>query len=249
MFVLKVVEALVNISTHQGAQYLLGTPVEKIRVSSEGKVQGVTLSNGDLISADIVLVNADISYAYDNLLPAFKSTWIRNVLSRLPLASLLITPHSLANKKTSCSSISFYWAMNRAIPELGIHNVFLAKDYQGSFDDIFKLHQMPVEPSFYVHVPSRVDPTAAPPNKDAIVVLVPVGSLVPHGKGAEEIDLMVKHARKIVLQTLEKRLGTVGIHEWIIHETVNTPITCKLDVTIIANQMVDFHYRERQIQP
>lgn len=76
----------------------------------------------------------------------------------------------------SCSSISFYWAMDRKIPTLNAHNIFLvsrlpapcsqfgprkradvqAEDYKGSFDDIFKSKGMPREPSFYVNVPSRV---------------------------------------------------------------------------------------------
>lgn len=41
-------------------------------------------------------------------------------------------------------------------------SVFLAEDYAGSFDAIFTQHRLPDEPSFYVNVPSRVDPSAAP---------------------------------------------------------------------------------------
>lgn len=44
-------------------------------------------------------------------------------------------------------------------------------------------HTLPNEPSFYVHAPVRVDPSAAPTGQDTLFVLVPVGHLdeaAPH---------------------------------------------------------------------
>jgi phytoene desaturase (3,4-didehydrolycopene-forming) len=52
--------------------------------------------------------------------------------------------------------------MDKVIPELETHNVFLASEFQDSFDDIFKRQSIPKEPSFYVNVSSRIDPSAAP---------------------------------------------------------------------------------------
>lgn len=57
------------------------------------------------------------------------------------------------------SSISFYWGMKQKISELDTHNIFLAEQYQSSFDDIFKRKLLPEDPSFYVNVPSRIDPS------------------------------------------------------------------------------------------
>ena len=68
---------------------------------------------------------------------------------------------------------------------------------------------MPQEPSFYVNVPSRVDKTAAPSSKDAIVVLVPVGHLPqPGGKGAQidEWGSLVDRTRHLVLERLSHEL-------------------------------------------
>ncbi|MCP6508450.1 hypothetical protein NL478_27175, partial [Klebsiella pneumoniae] len=61
--------------------------------------------------------------------------------------------------------------------QMGIHNIFLTEKYKLSFDQIFEDYTLPDEPSFYVNVPSRIDPTAAPEGKDTIVVLVPVGHI------------------------------------------------------------------------
>ena len=119
------------------------------------------------------------------------------------------------------------------MPELHTHNVFLADDYKDSFDDIFKRQLIPKEPSFYVNVPSRVDPSAAPDGKDTIVVLVPCGhllegqadrGLVPHS--AQDWDAMVARARDAVLETIRVRTGA-DIRPHIYSEMVNTPSSWK----------------------
>ena len=110
--------------------------------------------------------------------------------------------------------------MDCQIPELHTHNVFLADDYQDSFDDIFKRQLIPKKPSFYVNVPSRVDPTAAPTGKDAIVVLVPVGHLLEDGaseglnpQSRQDWAAMVDKAREAVLTTVEHRTGAMNLHQ------------------------------------
>lgn len=157
----KVVEALVNVGARLGVQYRFSTPVSRITLSQDGsRANGVLLASGEQITADVVINNSDLVYAYNNLLPQ--------------------TPYgeSLSQRPASCSSISFYWALDRKIDQLEAHNIFLADEYRESFDSIFKRHLIPNEPSFYVNVPSRVDPTAAPEGKESIVVLVPVGHLL-----------------------------------------------------------------------
>jgi phytoene desaturase (3,4-didehydrolycopene-forming) len=125
--------------------------------------------------------------------------------------------------------------LNKQFPELTPHNIFLAEDYKESFDSIFKKHLIPDQPSFYVNVPSRVDPSAAPEGCDSIVVLVPVGHLFDSKsdthKGAENTpgvsqdwDAMVAVARNTILKTIESRLQiSLGPH--IVDEVVNTPPT------------------------
>ena len=56
----------------------------------------------------------------------------------------------------------FYWGLDCTFPALGMHNMFLASDFRGSFDEIFARHRLPAEPSFYIHCPARIDPSAAP---------------------------------------------------------------------------------------
>lgn len=229
----KVVQGLVAIGKRTGVDYRLSSPVKKIALSDDQKrATGVILESGETLNADVVLVNADLIYSYNNLLP------------ESPYAAKLLT------KPASCSSISFYWSMDREIPELSAHNIFLAEHYQESFDDIFNRQTMPDEPSFYVNVPSRIDPTAAPAGKDAIVVLLPVGH-IKEAKGDAGFDenhqdwpKLVETARQVVFDTIEKRTGVKGLRDMVVHEMINTPLTWKetfnLDRGSILGLSIDF---------
>ena len=213
----RIVEALVSVGERLGVIYRLSTPVSSILLSSDNNTaQGVVLASGETIMADVVLINADLVYAYNHLLPPSS------------------TAKSLKSRSASCSSISFYWAMNRRIPELSTHNIFLADDYRESFEDIFKKQSIPKQPSFYVNVPSRVDPTAAPQGKDSIAVLVPVGHLLDHAEGTglnvsskQDWEQMVKDARETVFHTIEARTGASNLQGSLVKEIVNTPQSWK----------------------
>ncbi|RMY46917.1 hypothetical protein D0865_08981 [Hortaea werneckii] len=185
----RVVQALVEVGERKGVEYRLGTAVKRIVLSEDGgKVVGVETEKGELLTADVVVNNSDLVYAYTNLLGESSSTegeGEKTSMASQPAAPPTPYAKSLANRPASCSSISFYWGLSRTVPELGAHNIFLADEYRESFDSIFKRHLIPDEPSFYVNVPSRVDPSAAPEGTDSVVVLVPVGHLidVPSGEG------------------------------------------------------------------
>lgn len=188
-----------------GAKFIYNAPVAKINVSDkEKRASGVTLQDGTVINADAVVCNADLVYAYHHLLPPCR--W---------------TQRTLANKKLTSSSISFYWSLSRVVPELDVHNIFLAEAYKESFDEIFKNYTLPSEPSFYVNVPSRIDPSAAPPGKDSMIVLVPIGYM-RQGE-TPDYDSLVNRARRMVLEVLHRRLGLENFHELIEHEQVNDP--------------------------
>jgi len=223
-----VVAALVRICERSGVKILLDTTVSSILTSSNGTAAtGVQLSSGSQIQADLVVINADLVYAYNNLFPSSASQSYAESLQR---------------RTGSCSSISFYWALSKRIPQLETHNIFLADEYHESFDSIFDKQSIPNDPSFYVNIPSRIDPTSAPAGKDGMVVLVPVGHLPnsasssntlgdsdnTFGAGVKlqrEWDAIVATARKMICATIEKRTGCTSLEKLIVREEVNTPIS------------------------
>ena len=201
-----VIGALVRIAERYGAEFRLSTRVSRINVDPATKAAtGVTLASGEVLSADLTIVNADLVYAASHLLPPSD------------------TAASLAAKPTSCSSISFYWGLRAQAPTLRTHNIFLAAAYKASFDDIFKRQRLPADPSFYVNVPSRVDPSAAPPGTDSVVVLVPCGHLTGE---TPDWDALVAETRAAVFATVKARAG-VDLEQLVITERVNTPPSWK----------------------
>lgn len=234
----KVIEALVKIGERTGVEFRFSTSVSKILMSDDGSsAQGVLLETGERLTSDVVINNSDLVYAYKNLLP------------ETPYAK------SLAKREASCSSISFYWALDSKVDKLETHNIFLADDYKESFDSIFKQHLIPDQPSFYVNIPSRVDPSAAPLGKDAMVILVPVGHLLaPSDAPADAVrasasdsglgqkgslaptrdqdwPAMRALARKTVLSTMQARTG-IDIGALIVHEQTNDPMSWRSEFNL-----------------
>ncbi|KAI1489633.1 hypothetical protein F5X96DRAFT_679637 [Biscogniauxia mediterranea] len=225
-----VLGALERVGRRLGVEYRLGAPVSQILFSSSSESScrracGVRLASGEVLSgADVVVVNADLVYAYGALFPPSASAETKRYAA------------SLRRRPASCSAVCFYWSLDVRVRELQTaHSVFLADQYRESFEAIFGPRRaLPASPSFYVHAPSRVDPTAAPPGGDALVVLVPTGHLSPSpGEGdgeAEEDDrellpAVVARARAAVLATLSARTGCADLAGHILQETVNDPVT------------------------
>lgn len=182
----RVIESLVAIAEAHGVRFLYETPVAAIEVAGD-RATGVVLQDGSRVSADVIVANADLPYVYRHLLP---DTVAADRLERMDY---------------TCSAIMLYWGLDRVYPQLGPHNVFLADDYRASFDRIFKDRTLPDEPSFYVHAPARIDPTAAPAGHDTLLVLVPVGHL--DDTAAQKWPALQAQARATVL----RRLAAIGV--------------------------------------
>jgi phytoene desaturase (3,4-didehydrolycopene-forming) len=115
----QVVQTLQNIAESHGAKFHFSSPISHILTDpSNGAATGIVLDTPEKkeIQSDLVVVNADLAYAHNNL---FLETPGGKKLKEPSLAK------SLRAKKHSCSSISFYWAMDRVMESLNAHNIFL----------------------------------------------------------------------------------------------------------------------------
>src|SRR5512135_683275 len=177
------ITSLTGIAEKLGVRFIYNAPVE--RIAHDGKrATGIITEDSRQFSADVYVGNADLPYIYKELLPGNAEA------------------ARLDKKLYTCSTIMFYWGVDKPYPQLAHHNVFLGSDYRDSFERIFKDHELPAEPSFYVHAPARTDPAAAPAGQDTLYVLVPVGHL---DEGHEQNwDLMVRQARTAVIGRLSR---------------------------------------------
>jgi phytoene desaturase len=200
------IQALVKVAEKLGVRFLYQAPVMRIETNGN-KVLGVILEDGRTFSSDIFIGNADLPYIYKELLPDEKEA------------------NKLEKKLYTCSTIMFYWGVDREYPQIAHHNVFLGGDYKASFERIFNDHTLPEVPSFYVHAPKRTDPSAGPKGQDTLYVLVPVGHL--DARGQQDWEALVARARRVVLDRLARETGATDLEAHIKFEIVYQPETWK----------------------
>lgn len=198
----RVIESLATIAENLGVTFHYRTPVASIEVQGNRAV-GVVLDNGEKLRADVIVANADLPYVYRHLLPD-DGTAAR--LDRL---------------KYTSSTLMFYWGIRGKLDALMPHNVFLSEHrYRESFDRIFRDLTLPDQPSFYLHVPSQIDPTFAPPGDSCLMVLVPVGHMSE--QHAQDWPALQQRARRAVFDTLAG-LGLNDVPQRIVSETTISP--------------------------
>lgn len=150
-------QALADLATRHGVQIRYGAQVE--RVTGAGRrATGVELTDGEIIDADVVVLNPDLPVAYDTLLP--------------PRAK----PRRIDRLTYSPSCVVVHLGLDRKLLDAGHHNIHFAADYQGSFDDILG-GRMQRDPSWFLTVPTVAEPDMAPPGGDVAFVLIPAPNL------------------------------------------------------------------------
>jgi phytoene dehydrogenase-like protein len=98
----------------------------------------------------------------------------------------------------------------------------LRDDFRGNFDAIVHDLTLPANPCLYIHAPTRLDPSLAPPGEDTLIAIVPVGHL--DDRGEQDWRMLRDQARQAVFN----RLATLGITDLEAHlkfETNYTPLS------------------------
>ncbi|KAL3685310.1 hypothetical protein R1sor_003332 [Riccia sorocarpa] len=182
-------DGLARAAQKLGVKITAGATVKRID-HANGQVEGVTLHDGSCLKADIVVANADLPHVYSNLLGSYGSRQASNLL----------------RAKYSASVIAFQWALNTHLEGLSHHNVFLSDQYEKSWQRAVNAASILEQPNFYVHAPSRTDPTVCPQGHDAITVLLPVAHLgegYNNGNRSED-EGIIDAARARVMDTLSR---------------------------------------------
>ena len=196
-----IVEKLMTAAGESGVVFHFNSPVDKIEIIN-GKAAGIILEDGTFHDAGIVIANADLPYVYRKLLPDKRNA------------------DRLEKLKYSCSAVSLHWGLDKIYPRLDHHNVFLSDGFKEGLDRIFRDKTMGINPSFYVHAPSRSDPDAAPPGQDSLSFVIATGHL-DRGKG-QDWDSIKKRAHDYIIERL-KKAGLDDIDQHIKFELAYTP--------------------------
>ena len=194
--------ALERLAKELGVSFRYGAQVGKLERAG-GRVTGCVLQDGERVSADLVVANADLPYVYDQLLGE---------------------PYpGIESKRFSCSVVLLYLGTSREFPHLQHHNFVVGNDMKTACEDLFVRHRMPADPPFYVVATTRTDRSQAPAGCENLFVLVLAPSQ-PRDR-AQWIDWEVEGAR-VEAQTLdrmERQLGMTGLRESIVTRKRVTP--------------------------
>jgi phytoene desaturase len=127
--------------TKVGVEIHLNSPVASINLT-RGKATGITLSNGEIVEADIVISNADAGFTYNSLITAnsFKVKRIRKAQSKL---------------EPSLAGFSLLLGLRPSdSPKLSHHTILFPDDYDAEFESIFTTKSPVEKPTIYICSPN-----------------------------------------------------------------------------------------------
>ena len=139
-----IARALYSLAVKKGVKFLFDTQVQRI-IRKEKKVIGVVVNDKNIF-ADIVVSNMDVYFTYQHLLNDG------------------LQAKKIMKQERSSSAMVFYWGIKKEFGQLGLHNIFFAKDYEAEFDHLFRLKMMYDDPTVYINITSKYEPGVQAPN-------------------------------------------------------------------------------------
>jgi len=152
-----VVEAMEKVAREEGVKFLCSADVEKIDVSSSGRVIGLTV-NKAFHPFDMVVSGAD--YAHSE--------------SLLPLKYRKYSKDFWDTRTFAPSALMFYVGVKREVKNVLHHTLFFDTSFEEHAKAIYDNPSWPEEPMFYASFPSKTDAFLAPEGMETAIFLIPI---------------------------------------------------------------------------
>jgi phytoene desaturase len=178
-----ITKALVKLAEDIGVTFRFSSKVDEIVLS--GKTATGIRSGEKQEAFDVVISNMDVYNTYHKLMPTAKK------------------PQKTLEQPKSSSGIIFYWGVKQQFPELKLHNILFAENYEAEFDCMFNKKKIYHDPTIYVNITSKKSPTDAPEGCENWFSFVNV----PHNTG-QDWDAFIHEAREAVIQKVDRILKT-----------------------------------------
>jgi len=175
--------SLFALAKRLGVQFHFDTRADEI-LTKNNQVEGVKAGE-KFYPADQVVSNMDVVPTYAKLLPQHPA------------------PQKIMKQERSSAAVIFYWGITKEFPQLDLHNIFFAKDYQAEFEAIFKDKKIAEDCTVYVNITSKDVPQDAPKGCENWFVMINT----PADYG-QDWEALVQRLRTQVLTKLSKRLKT-----------------------------------------
>ena len=196
-------DALEKLFCELGGEIHYHAAAEKILLEGKRAV-GVKTTHGDEFHADVVVGNLDLPTVYRKLLP--------------PEVRRKHTDAKLEAKEYGCSGYLLYLGVKKIESPWPHNTIVLSESYKEILDDICAKKVLPRDPAMHVCIPTRTDPSLAPPGHDVVYVLVPC----PNTQGNIDWEKEAPLLRERVLDKLEAT-GLPGLRDKIVFERDFTP--------------------------
>jgi diapolycopene oxygenase len=153
----EIARALARLAEELGVEIRTEAGVQQV-MAHNSRASGVRLTSGEVIGAEAVIANVDVTSVYQHLLPAEIATPSRRRARR--------------RLETSCSGYVMLLGVEGEHPALAHHNIFFSRDYQREFHDVFDAGRPPMDPTVYVAITAKRDRDHAPVGCENWFVLV-----------------------------------------------------------------------------
>jgi diapolycopene oxygenase len=154
---------------------------------------------------DAIVANSDIVRTFRDLLPQDESeSFLRKNAARL---------------EPACSGVVLYLGCRKRFPSLLHHDFMFSANSDEEFKDLYERHIPHADPTIYIAIPSRTDPTVAPRGCEAVYALVHTPYISPE----YDWERNAQSYRNVIVDKME-RCGMEGLKDSIETERMITPI-------------------------
>lgn len=220
--IIPMIELLYGIHFMKGGMYTLAQGLERLFLELGGvvhcntEVQEIVIENkmaigikvdNKVLLTDAIVCGADFPYAMKNLVP--------NESDRGKY-----TNKKIDKMEYSCSCFLLYLGLDKKYNAEALHSIHFAKNFEKNISDIFDHGVLPDDPSYYLYVPTLLDPNMAKAEHEALYVLVPVPELSKYSDWEEED---IQSYRDHVINKIKRETIFRDIDEHIVFEEHYTP--------------------------
>ena len=104
------------------------------------------------------------------------------------------------NLEPNLSYFTVHWGLRTNAKELSCHTLFVPKDFESGFDQLYRQRRFPDSPIVYVNATSSVDPSSAPPGCANVFAVATSPAITDELDWAETASM----ARQAMLKTMDK---------------------------------------------
>lgn len=204
------IRGMVQLLEQMGVPVVCGQEVRRIMVH-DSRAKGVMLADGRVISADVVVSNADTASTYRHLIDAeHRQHW---------------TDRRIDRGRYSMSLFVWYFGTQRRYEDVPHHMLILGPRYEALLRDIFVQHHLAQDFSLYLHRPTATDPSLAPTGCDSFYALSPV----PHLDSGTDWERHAEPYRQAIEAVLERSV-LPGLSQAVVTSKIITPLYFQRDL-------------------